>query len=106
MSQRKDRPVILVERLCSNFTSPGRSQVKEMDDGGDCRRALHVQHTNTHGGGMCKADLMGKLMDCGINGKINDYVTYSNTPQTFPNTQEGEKSTSSSYLYVLVSDCA
>ncbi len=80
--------MILVDRLCSNFTSPGISQVKEMDDGGETVGELYMYstHRNTHGGGICKDDLMGKLMDCGINGKINVYVTYSNTPQSFPNT--------------------
>lgn len=39
------------------------------------------------GGGMCKANQMGKLMDCGTDGKRNGSVTYG-TPQTFPNTPE------------------
>lgn len=49
-----------------------------------------------HGGVMCKGNQMGKLMDCGTDGKINGLVTYG-TPQTFPNTRI-EKST---YSYIF-----
>lgn len=54
-SQRKDRPAILVDKLCSNFTSPSRSKVEEMDDSGetvgesDIYSATHT-HTDMAGG--------------------------------------------------------
>lgn len=80
--------------LGSSLTSPGRSEVKEMDDGGEmlCRRAPVWQYTHTHThahttGGMYKADQMGNLLDCGINGKMKSLVTYGIAPQTFPNTR-------------------
>lgn len=45
--------------------------------------------------GMCRGNQMGTLMDCGGNGKQNGAVTYNSTPQTFPNTPEFKKITSS-----------
>ena len=80
MSQRKDRPVILVD-----ITSHRRSKVKEMDDGGGTVGELFIFYTHKHTqkkiyrpGLMYKytfidrlyiADQMGSMMDCGLGGK-------------------------------------